>query len=183
MSTSLLNDRLIAAAALNGFQASIISTDQLVFVPEYRKYCEDNLCGNYNKNYACPPYCGTPEEMKARTQKFQSALVLVSSHKVKNAMDPVETGALKKKHNRDTMSLIRDIKTQCLNQKTLSIMAGPCSLCAKCHMQEQKPCPMEMDRYSCLSAYCIDVVKLAETIGLELSWSLDQASFFSMILF
>ena len=43
------------AKALGFSDAAVISTDQLVFVPEYRVFCEDNLCGNYDKNPACPP--------------------------------------------------------------------------------------------------------------------------------
>ena len=39
---------------------AVIPADQLVFDPSLRKYCEDNLCGNYGKNYSCPPECGTP---------------------------------------------------------------------------------------------------------------------------
>ena len=37
------------AKALGFSDAAVISTDQLVFVPEYRVFCEDNLCGNYDK--------------------------------------------------------------------------------------------------------------------------------------
>ena len=40
------------AKALGFSDAAVISTDQLVFVPEYRVFCEDNLCGNYDKNPA-----------------------------------------------------------------------------------------------------------------------------------
>ena len=47
------------AKALGFSDAAVISTDQLVFVPEYRVFCEDNLCGNYDKNPACPPQSGT----------------------------------------------------------------------------------------------------------------------------
>ena len=37
--------------------AAIMDTKDLVFVPEYRQFCEDNLCGNYNLVPACPPTC------------------------------------------------------------------------------------------------------------------------------
>ena len=25
----------------------------------FRRFCEQNLCGQYGVNYACPPICGT----------------------------------------------------------------------------------------------------------------------------
>ena len=39
---------LIKEALSMGFaDAAIMDTKDLVFVPEYRQFCEDNLCGNY----------------------------------------------------------------------------------------------------------------------------------------
>ena len=50
---------LIKEALSMGFaDATIMDTKDLVFVPEYRQFCEDNLCGNYNLVPACPPTCG-----------------------------------------------------------------------------------------------------------------------------
>ena len=50
---------LIKEALSMGFaDAAIMDTKDLVFVPEYRQFCEDNLCGNYNLVPACPPACG-----------------------------------------------------------------------------------------------------------------------------
>ena len=62
------------AKALGFSDAAVISTDQLVFVPEYRVFCEDNLCGNYDKNPACPPQSGTVEEMKEHALKYEKTL-------------------------------------------------------------------------------------------------------------
>ena len=69
-------DFIEEAKALGFSDAAVINTDKLVFVPEYRVFCEDNLCGNYDKNPACPPESGTVEEMKARALKFEKTLVL-----------------------------------------------------------------------------------------------------------
>lgn len=176
-------EELLKRAKEHGFTAVVIDTDKIICKPEYRKYCEDNLCGNYHQNYACPPYCGTPEEMEEKIRCFTKAMVLQTNHSVKDAMDPVETKPLKKIHNQETLRLIRESKEGLLESGYRAIMAGPCSLCSQCHMQTQTPCPMEADRVSCLSAYCIDVVALAKAAGLEISWALDQAAFFSILLF
>ena len=63
---------LIKEALSMGFaDAAIMDTKDLVFVPEYRQFCEDNLCGNYNLVPACPPACGTVEEMQAKALKYE----------------------------------------------------------------------------------------------------------------
>lgn len=62
---------LIEEAKKLGFSdAAIMDTKDLVFVPDYRMYCEQNLCGCYNVNPACPPESGTVEEMKERALKY-----------------------------------------------------------------------------------------------------------------
>ena len=68
---------LIEEAKKLGFSAAaLIDTKDLVFVPEYRMYCEQNACGCYNVNPACPPESGTVEEMKERALKYEKTLVL-----------------------------------------------------------------------------------------------------------
>ena len=45
---------MIALAESQGFEkVAILNTSQLKIVQEYRKYCEQNLCGNYDANYGC----------------------------------------------------------------------------------------------------------------------------------
>ena len=58
---------LIQEALSLGFaNAAVIDVKDLVFVLEYRKFCEENLCGNYDLVPACPPACGTAEEMRGK---------------------------------------------------------------------------------------------------------------------
>ena len=51
------------ASAARTFGAEIIPFDRAL-----RSYCEANSCGCYGRNYACPPQCGTPEEMIERAK-------------------------------------------------------------------------------------------------------------------
>ena len=46
--------------------AAVMDTKNLVFKPEYRVFCEENRCGNYDRNPACPPESGSVEEMKEK---------------------------------------------------------------------------------------------------------------------
>lgn len=179
-----LKKRLLELAEEEGFsQAAVIPTNAFLFVPEYRVYCEENRCGNYGKNYACPPYCGTVEDMRKRTAGYTWALVLKTDHPVANAMDGEETKPLKKLHNMLTRQLTGRLQSEKLIEAGLSIMAGPCNLCTECKMPKGEPCLFEAQRFSCLSAYCIDVAHLAETAGMPLAWEVNQVSFFSMYLF
>ena len=63
-------------ARSEGFDnAEFLGTNQLQFDPTLRRYCEENACGNYGNNYACPPSCGTPEQflqykMEGKTEEL-----------------------------------------------------------------------------------------------------------------
>ena len=67
-----------ALAKISGFtDAAFLPVRELVVVPEYRRFCEQNLCGNYGVLPVCPPMSGTVEEMTAVMQRYKTALVLM----------------------------------------------------------------------------------------------------------
>lgn len=176
-------EKILRLAWESGFSAvSIIDTKDFIFVPEYRRFCEENRCGNYGKNYGCPPVCGTPEEMRDKVLCYKRGLVLQSKRTMKNVFDPVETKRLKKEHTALTLRLIQILEEEGLGGGH-PIMAGPCNLCETCHMAQGRPCPHERQQFSCLSAYCIDAGRMAQKCGMEMSWSGDMVSFFSVYLF
>ena len=45
-------DFIEEAKKLGFSDAAVMKTDKLVFVPEYRVFCEENACGNYDKSPA-----------------------------------------------------------------------------------------------------------------------------------
>ena len=75
-------DYVKEAKALGFTQAALMPVSELVIVPEYRMFCEENLCGNYNVLPACPPASGTVEEMTARRQNhaFDASAAEAAGH-------------------------------------------------------------------------------------------------------
>lgn len=92
---------LMQEAILLGFSgAAVMDTKELVFVPEYRTFCEENLCGCYNVNPACPPESGTVEEMKQRALSYEKTLVLQTMQE--DLHDPAEYKKAKLLQNKMT---------------------------------------------------------------------------------
>ena len=147
------------AKALGFSDAAVISTDQLVFVPEYRVFCEDNLCGNYDKNPACPPQSGTVEEMKEHALKYEKTLILQTMQD--GRMDYKKA---KLAHNKLTEQLAEKMKEEGITD-LLIMSAGP------------------YKHNSCMSAYCVDAQKMADAAGM-LCWTSDgMIRYFSQVLF
>lgn len=99
-------DYVTEAKALGFTDAALMPVRELVIVPEYRVFCEENLCGNYNVLPACPPASGTVEEMTARVRQYETALVLMVEHTPKDYTDRQEQKAAKRHQNELTEQLI-----------------------------------------------------------------------------
>ena len=155
---------LIKEALSMGFaNAAIMDTKDLVFVPEYRQFCEDNLCGNYNLVPACPPACGTVEEMHEKAMKYEKALVLQTVLK-DPVMDPVLFKQAKHAQNILTEQLAKWMQENG-KEDVLIMSAGPYKNC------------------SCMSAYNVDAQKMADAVGM-VCWADDSdVRFFTQILF
>ena len=155
---------LIKEALSMGFaNAAIMDTKDLVFVPEYRQFCEDNLCGNYNLVPACPPACGTVEEMQTKALKYEKALVLQTVLK-DPVMDPVLFKQAKHAQNILTEQLAKWMQENG-KEDVLIMSAGPYKNC------------------SCMSAYSVDAQKMADAVGM-VCWADDSdVRFFTQILF
>lgn len=70
-------DKFIEYALAEGFySATVIDTKDIVFDPSFRPYCEENLCGQYNANYTCPPICGTTIPINIPRVKSRGAVIL-----------------------------------------------------------------------------------------------------------
>ena len=154
---------LMQEAILLGFSgAAVMDTKELVFVPEYRTFCEENLCGCYNVNPACPPESGTVEEMKQRALSYEKTLVLQTMQE--DLHDPAEYKKAKLLQNKMTEELAEKMKAD--GKTDLLIMsAGP------------------YKHNSGMSAYCVDAQKMADEAGM-LCWTDDgMVRYFSQILF
>ena len=178
----MTEQEMIDRAIVEGFAAAaIIDTDKIVFDPSFRPYCEENLCGKYGVNYTCPPDCGSPEAMRQKIMAHRKALVLESMWQIDDYSDKPAIKKAKGSHNRAEIRLLKYFTAQGI--PGLLVGASGCSLCEPCALVEGKPCNFPDLRYSCMSAYCIFVKKLADSCGMEYDCGEGLLSFFGMYVF
>ena len=100
-----------AMAKAAGFTgAAVLPVRELVVVPEYRRFCAQNLCGNYGVLPACPPMSGTVEEMTADMRRYQTALILMIETTPVDYWDTAEQKAAKKHQNLLTEQLMEQMR-------------------------------------------------------------------------
>ncbi|MDO4449104.1 MAG: DUF2284 domain-containing protein [Lachnospiraceae bacterium] len=156
-------DFIKKALALGFSNVAIINVHDLVFRLEFRQFCEENICGCYDKVPACPPACGTAEEMRDKAQSYDKALVLQTV-----LTQPDNSSDIYKKAKFDQNMLtekLADIIRSSGKDDILIMTAGP------------------YKQHSCISAYGIDAQKMADSAGM-ICWAQDgDVRFFSQILY
>lgn len=178
----MTEQQIIQLAIDEGFaNAAIVDTKDIVFDPSFRPYCAENLCGQYNANYSCPPDCGSPAEMKERILAHKKALVLQTIWQVADYSDMPAIKQAKKSHNAAELRVVKAMREQ--GYGGVIVGASGCALCSPCAQTEGKPCKYPDLRYSCMSAYCIFVKKLADRCAMEYDCGEGLLALFGMYAF
>ena len=175
-------EEMTSMAAEEGFAAAVVTdTKDIPFDPSFRPLCAENLCGKYGANYSCPPDCGTPDEMRARIQAHRHALVLQTIWEIADYSDSKAIKAAKKEHNAATLRLLGRLRRA--DVPGFPVGASGCALCETCAIVEHEPSRYPDLYYSCMSAYCIFVRRLAEQCGMEYDCGPGLLAFFGMYVF
>ena len=172
---------LIKLAEDAGFLAAMLPAKEIPVDGSFRKFCEDNLCGKYNANYSCPPGCGMVEEVCERLFAQDKALVVEMIWDVNGFDDKEFIFSSRNKLNRTVLQLMDQLRKAGMDGFCLGY--GGCPLCNPCKQTSGESCPFPEKKISCMSAYCIDVGKLAGKCGLEFAWVPEKLFLFGMIIF
>ena len=173
---------VVQCAMAEGFEAArVLPTDRIVFDPSFRPYCAENLCGQYDANYSCPPVCGSPEDMKQKILCHRKALVLETLWKCRDYSDRPAMKAGKQHHNQSALRLMKKLRSE--GCEGFLVGASGCSLCKPCRIQLGEDCSFPELRWSCMSAYCVFVKKLAEDCGMDYTPGEGRITFFGMYIF
>lgn len=174
---------IIQCAIDAGFAgAAVIETSAIPFEPAFLVCCKENLCGNYGANYACPPDCGTPAQMRRQVLSHPYALLMQSLWEIDDPMDAHQTSAAKKQHNAMTRRVIERLQEDACRSGFM-IGASGCDLCLPCAITQQLPCRFPKQKASCMSAYCIYVRQLAAQCGMEYDCCRGLVALFGMYVF
>jgi len=144
-----------------------IEFDPSLLIPEerIRKYCYQNLCGNYGKHYMCPPFIGTVEETKFILSKYNKAILIRYSEDV----DVKEDRKKVKRTKIDFHKKILELE-KFLHQKGIEswgLVGGYCSFCIECKAITDRPCKHPHKARPSLESLAIDVQKFLDNFGLD----------------
>jgi len=163
------------------YKAYVITTDKIPFDENLRSYCEVNYCGNYGKNYACPPDVGNSKELIAKAKKYKKVLVFQTVTQIEDSFDFEGMKEAQFRHSKVADKINKHIKKQF--DGYLQLTAGECSVCQVCAQVENKPCRFPEKAISSLEAYCMNVSTLAGLCNMKYINGQNTVTYFGAFLF
>ena len=164
--------------------AVCVEIDPVMLVPEerIRKYCEENKCGSYGKNYTCPPNAGSLSEIQENLKRYSYCYLFQYSQEVDLKKEFKKL--LKSKDDFHKMILnIEDFVKNEGSDDVWGLIGGNCGLCDTCAIQKVKPCRHPDKARVSLEALGIDVIGLLDKLGLDSNFRQNRITWTGCILY
>ncbi|MCL1913121.1 MAG: DUF2284 domain-containing protein [Eubacteriaceae bacterium] len=170
-------DVLAAMAREAGFDEIVnVPSTEIVISEVVLGQCARNTCGNYGKNYSCPPLSGTLEECINRMTEYEYALVIDFRTSMKSRFEIQEGGA----QFREAVEKLR-IAVQDSGIEGKVFAAGTCRICEVCGAITGEECRYpDLRRYS-LEGSGVDVVRTSMNLKMKYNAGPGTMTYFAMV--
>ena len=127
------------ALALGAFRAELVRVEDISTDVSFRSLCASNACGNYGKNYMCPPDVGSIEELMQELRTYETALVYQTVGLLEDSYDFEGMMAAGQRMNRLTATVRRKFRELGLETGTTSLRRSFAALQGKSWNRENVP--------------------------------------------
>ena len=158
------NSIVTEALNLGATRAGVVDVSAIRFSGDFRKLCEQNKCGQYGKNWMCPPAIAPFEEIMAKTASFKKCLVFQTVHKLSSSLDWKGMKKAAVFQNEVLGKIVKHMKE--LFGDVFPMGAGPCMTCEKCSYLRNEPCRFPEKAVASLESCGVDVSELASACGM-----------------
>jgi predicted metal-binding protein len=152
----------------------------LTVLPEVRAMCAEDRCHEYNKNWSCPPACGTLEQFAELFTHYSCGIAFQTVAQLEDSFDIETMFEAKKLHETRFYDLVR--KTGALNADLLLLSAGSCKLCKVCGFPDEACSFPELMRPS-MESTGILVNDVCAAASVPYNHGADTISYTSCVLF
>lgn len=171
------------ALLLKADHAAIAEISQIQFVEDFRKACEQNVCGKYNTNWVCPPGVGEFSDLKAKACQYKQGLFFQTVHQLARTFDWKGMVNAKKIHDGIFRDLLNNIRDKHHLKDLLPLNAGSCEVCPRCAYLDKEPCRFPDQAFASVESYGIHVIELEKACGIPYYNGKNTVSYVGLILF
>jgi predicted metal-binding protein len=161
---SLMDEKIKKLALECGFtHVGALDPATITLREEVRAACAENKCGAFNRNWACPPACGSLEACAVKIHSFTAGALLQSTCVLTDPFDYETMQESGRKHRESLQVFAQKIKV--LYPEALVLGAGPCTVCKQCPYPSS-PCRFPAKMISSMEAQGIVVSDVCTTNNL-----------------
>ena len=153
-------EKIMEEAKENGFDfVGPLDISTMQPMEEVRDMCAADKCHAYNKNWACPPACGTVDECAAEIKTYTTGIIVQSSVTLEDEFDFEGIQELGERHGKTSVKFNKYLHESYPDLKILPLTAGGCSFCKECTYPDA-PCRFPDMMMSPLEGYGVFVSDL-----------------------
>ena len=171
---------LLALGRLYGFEhVGELNVPALEFDPRVREMCAADRCHLYGRCWACPPHCGTLEEIEKKARQYRRGILLQSTGQMEDDFDyaAIEDTLLRqRKRFANLVSVVRRRYPGCM-----PMSSGGCPVCRECTCPDA-PCRFPDRAVPSMEACGLLVSKVCTDSGLGYNYGARTITFTACIL-
>lgn len=170
------------AMACGAAGAAVLPAESIVTSAEFRRICESNGCGKYNRCWVCPPHIGEIDDLILQIRQYPFALLYQTVSPLEDSFDiegMLKAGA----HHAALSQRLQHACKDVLNGNFLHLTCGGCHLCEQCAKLSGEPCRQPDKALPSLEGYGVDVYQTVRNTGLRYINGVNTVTYFGMILF
>lgn len=162
--------------------AALLTTDAVIVNEEFRKICQDNGCGAYNRCYMCPPDIGPIHQLMEKVKSYSDAVLYQSISQIEDPFDFEGMMAAGHSHTMLSQAVQQQIRKH-LPADFLHLSSGGCHLCQRCGKPDGLPCRHPDSALPGMEGYGIDVYQTASATHLQYINGQNTVTYFGIVLF
>lgn len=150
---------------------------------EVRQLCEANSCGQYGRNWKCPPHVGSFAELSRELGEYDRGVIVQTVGQLEDSYDIENMGATQKLHQKRILKLARALRERLGVDAVLALGAGPCDICPRCTLPDGEPCRLPDQAIGSMEAYGMNVKDVVESCGLPYISGPKTVTYSGMLLY
>jgi len=152
---------------------------KLEFLTEVRDMCAADKCHMYNHSWACPPACGSLDEMRARAAGYSRGILVQTVAQLEDGFDFEGMSEAAKRHGQ-RFSKLRDMLLQ-EYPGMFPMGSGGCTNCEKCTYPDA-PCRFPDKAISSMEACGLLVSRVCTDNGMKYNHGKDTLAYTAAFL-
>ena len=174
-----LQEALTLAAGCGFDHVHPMAVEGLEFDPRVREMCAADRCRSYGRSWACPPACGSLEEIAGKAGQYARGILVQSTGTLEDDFDMEAMMDTEQLHKERFYALVKQFRRLCPD--CLPMGAGTCRLCESCAYPE--PCRHPELVFPSMEACGLFVSKVCQDSGMKYYYGPLTITYTACILF